>query len=506
MGTGTDEQRLELTTEKKEADLLRARMARESQLFVNNCLSHASAEGRRDKPLTTIAEVMAQPCAKRTFINSPIEGKRWGHEIDNVALYLFPQTSNFRRSVYDLVKNPYFDLVILLVIVYSTILLTFLNPDTMRDDWWKSFFLINDIFFLTVFTVEFMLKLIAFGFMWCDNTEFMLRDEHDLKELMLGDAGVPSYMYDAWNYLDLMVLIVSYVNMFGNPEGPLKILRLLRAFRPLRMVNRIDGMKMVIMSLLSAVPALGNVCVLLFAVFLIFAILGLSLFMGKFQSCNDADDEFVGGSNKDNCYGSFEGDYWIPRVWSNPSLDGFGWCSFDNIWDSFMSLFEVASGDSWETVMYLMADIPKEIDDAPYRDDGPLSNCLWALFCVLFVFMGQLFMMQLFVSVIIDSFSLTEGSGLLTGDQLLMNDFTKYFLQLAPEPKPLVPEGWRSYFYFIFKSMRPLAVPMVQECAEKKPHAEEPFCQGCVICSEANRCDKAINREANRSQSDREND
>ena len=51
-----------------------------------------------------------------------------------------------------------------------------------------------------------------------------------------------------------------------------------------------------------------------------------------------------------------------------------------------------------------MADIPKEVtairktayattvspvmsqlDDAPYRNDGPLSNCLWALFCVFFV-------------------------------------------------------------------------------------------------------------------------
>ena len=57
-----------------------------------------------------------------------------------------------------------------------------------------------------------------------------------------------------------------------------------------------------------------------------------------------------------------------------------------------MTLFEVSSGDSWETVMYLMADIPSEVDQTPYRDDGPLSNCLWAFFCVAFVFSGQLFM------------------------------------------------------------------------------------------------------------------
>ena len=157
-----------------------------------------------------------------------------------------------------------------------------------------------------------------------------------------------------------------------------------------------------------------------------------------------------------------------PQVWSNPSLDGFGRCSFDNIIDSFMALFEVSSGDSWETVMYAMADVPAEQGSAPYRDDGPLSNCMWALFCVIFVFMGQLFMMQLFVSIIIDSFSLTEGSGLLTGDQLLINDMTRYFQQQKPEPKPEVPGGWRNNFYFFFISCKPLPVPQIQQCIKEK--------------------------------------
>ena len=151
-------------------------------------------------------------------------------------------------------------------------------------------------------------------------------------------------------------------------------------------------------------------------------------------------------------------------MWSNAALDGFGRCSFDNIWDAFLVLFEVSSGDSWETVMYLMADVPKELDDAPYRDDGPLSNCLWAFFCVIFVFMGQLFMLQLFVSVIIDSFSFTEGSGLLTGDQALVIDMEKYLAQLTPESKPPVPQGWRRYFYYFFMTARPLPVPEVGIC------------------------------------------
>ena len=471
MGTGDDDQRLCQTHKKKNAEIKEQLSARESQLFVNNCLSHAkAAETNGKKDLTSLQDVMLQPCAKETFINSPIEGKRFGLEISNCSLCMFSSQSRFRRSIYNLVKNEYFDWFILLVIVYSTCLLTMLNPDTVSDEAWTNFFRINDIIFLTIFTVEFCLKIIAFGFIWSDNIEFMLSNDTDLKELMLGNTGVASYMYDSWNYLDLVVLVVSYVNMFGDPEGPLKILRLLRAFRPLRMVNRIDGMKLVIMSLVDAAEPLANVCVLLFAVFLIFGILGLSLFSGKFQACNDAADEFIGGSNKDNCYGHATEDdghdFWAPKRWANPALDGFGICSFDNIWYAFMALFEVASGDSWETVMYLMADVPTEAGQPPYRDDGPMSNCLWAFFCVIFVFMGQLFMMQLFVSVIIDSFSMTEGSGLLTGDQLLVNDMTKYFTQLTPEAKPEVPGGWRNYFYFFFTNVKPLPVPEVQQCID----------------------------------------
>ena len=113
--------------------------------------------------------------------------------------------------------------------------------------------------------------------------------------------------------------------------------------------------------------------------------------------------------------------------------------------------------------MYAMADIPSEAGDAPYRDDGPFSNCLWALFCVIFVFVGQLFMAQLFVSVMIDSFALTEGSGLLTAEQVLLNDMIQMFTQLQPEPKHPVPEGWRSYSYYLFTDIRPLPIPGIQK-------------------------------------------
>lgn len=77
--------------------------------------------------------------------------------------------------------------------------------------------------------------------------------------------------------------------------------------------------------------------------FWVFAILGMSLFMGKFDFCNDASV-----SGKDTCVGSFQnqntGEY-VNRQWLQPNAH------FDNIFRSFLTLIQLASGESWVRVM-----------------------------------------------------------------------------------------------------------------------------------------------------------
>ena len=181
------------------------------------------------------------------------------------------------------------------------------------------------------------MQVIAYGFIATDNIEYVLRSSDSLKEYCLGVQAPPSYLLDPWNYLDITVLVTSYVNMFSQAEG-LGVLRLLRAFRPLRMVNRVEGMKLVLLSLYRAIPSLGNVIVLMLGAFLIFGITGVSLFMGRMHSCNDVVDEYVGGSNQSSCYGTTNiGGFWAPKHWSNPD----GSYSFDNIFIAILTLFQV---------------------------------------------------------------------------------------------------------------------------------------------------------------------
>jgi len=376
---------------------------------------------------------------------------------------LFDPYHPARRFVYDLVKNTYFDLFILLIILVSTVLLALDNPTTRQDPTWVNLFTTCDDVFLIIFTIEFLLKIFAFGMIWTDNIEFMLADQECLKALVLGDVGEPAYMYSGWNYLDMIVLAVGFILKFGNPEGPLKILRLLRAFRPLRMVNRIAGMKLVLGALVAACPALANVCFLMCAVFLIFSILGLSLFMGKFHFCTDEE-----AAGKDDCFGEFESEdgFPMPSVWKNPSLDGFYENSFDNVASSFLVLFEVATGDSWETVLDLITMTRDNDNEQPQPD----SSRIWGMYLIIFVFVGQLFMLQLFVSVIIDSFNFAEGSGLLTGEQALFSDMRKLNDMLQPEPKaqPAAETGWRRVCYDMFMDCEPQQIEDITHFMELK--------------------------------------
>ena len=59
-------------------------------------------------------------------------------------------------------------------------------------------------------------------------------------------------------------------------------MRTLRALRPLRAMAKMEGMKVVVNALVGALPDIFNVLVVCLLFWLIFAIIGVNLFMGKF--------------------------------------------------------------------------------------------------------------------------------------------------------------------------------------------------------------------------------
>jgi len=76
------------------------------------------------------------------------------------------------------------------------------------------------------------------------------------------------------------------VSNTGVDLGAIKILRLLRTLRPLRLLHHNKSMKLIVTTLLESLTGILNMILVLFLVWLMFAILGVSLMKGKMNYCN----------------------------------------------------------------------------------------------------------------------------------------------------------------------------------------------------------------------------
>ncbi|GAA6072553.1 voltage-dependent T-type calcium channel subunit alpha-1I-like, partial [Tachysurus ichikawai] len=120
--------------------------------------------------------------------------------------------------------------------------------------------------------------------------------------LYLGDHA---YLRSSWNILDGFLVFVSLidivVSMAGGAKilGVLRVLRLLRTLRPLRVISRAPGLKLVVETLITSLKPIGNIVLICCAFFIIFGILGVQLFKGKFFHCLGLDVRNI--TNKSDC-------------------------------------------------------------------------------------------------------------------------------------------------------------------------------------------------------------
>jgi hypothetical protein len=154
---------------------------------------------------------------------------------------------------------------------------------------------------------------------------------------------------------------------------------------------------------------------------LVFGILGMNLWSGKFHYCSDpsfpgwnltdAETGFIG--HKSGCNGTYvdiASGVTRDRQWLNRPY------GYDNIFQALRTLFEVSSLDAWTDISHASADA-YEVDHQPRMENGPSGYVFYAIFVVLSAF----FFMQLFVGVVYDNFnrlkSEQDGSILLSDAQ-----------------------------------------------------------------------------------------
>jgi lysylphosphatidylglycerol synthetase-like protein (DUF2156 family) len=184
------------------------------------------------------------------------------------SLWFMGPDHPIRRASVMIVGHEYFDNIILFLIVFSTIMLVLesplMDPNSQRAD--NLFYI--DLVVTTLFTIELVLKVIVLGFLL---------------------NGEESYIKNAWNIMDFVIVAFSLVSLSfhgsGNSLGVIKTFRMLRVLRPLRMISRNPGLKIAVNSLINSIPFIRDVIVVSLLFLLLFAILCTNFYKGAFYSC-----------------------------------------------------------------------------------------------------------------------------------------------------------------------------------------------------------------------------
>uniref|UniRef100_A0A671WJ87 Sodium channel protein n=1 Tax=Sparus aurata TaxID=8175 RepID=A0A671WJ87_SPAAU len=284
--------------------------------------------------------------------------------------------SNFRRTCFSIVEHNYFETFIIFMILLSSGALAFEDIYLEQRRAIKTILEYADQVFTYVFVVEMALKWVAYGF--------------------------KTYFSNAWCWLDFLIVDVSLVsltaNILGYSElGAIKSLRTLRALRPLRALSRFEGMRVVVNALVGAIPSIFNVLLVCLIFWLIFSIMGVNLFAGKFYHCfNETSEEMFDAAdvnNKTECLALIESDFTEVR-WKNIKVN------YDNVGMGYLSLLQVATFKGWMDIMYAAVD-SRDVESQPMYE----ANLYMYLYFVIFIIFGSFFTLNLFIGVIIDNFN-----------------------------------------------------------------------------------------------------
>ena len=172
-----------------------------------------------------------------------------------------------------------------------------------------------------------------------------------------------------------------------------------------------------------------------------FAIYGLNLFAGQFQSCNDED---AGITNLTDCVGEFTDapfnwDILVPRTVSNDFYD------FDSFGGALFILFQVVSQEGWVDVMWSGQSVTGVFTQPDeYATQGN------AVYFVIFNLLGAVFILTLFVSVFMRNYSEQTGVAFLTAEQRSWLELRKLLRQVSPSKRPSPNEkreSWQEWCY-----------------------------------------------------------
>ncbi|XP_063795854.1 voltage-dependent R-type calcium channel subunit alpha-1E isoform X3 [Pseudophryne corroboree] len=278
--------------------------------------------------------------------------------------YMPQNRHTFQYRVWHFVVSPSFEYTIMAMIALNTVVLMmkyYSAPYT-----YELALKYLNIAFTMLFSLECILKIIAFGFL--------------------------NYFRDTWNIFDFITVIGSITEIIltdsklvNTSSFNMSFLKLFRAARLIKLLRQGYTIRILLWTFVQSFKALPYVCLLIAMLFFIYAIIGMQVF-GNIRLEEDSH------INRHNNFRSF--------------------------FSSLMLLFRSATGEAWQEIMLsCLGNKDCEPDTTAPSGHSENDRCgteLAYVYFVSFIFFCSFLMLNLFVAVIMDNFEyLTRDSSIL---------------------------------------------------------------------------------------------
>ncbi|KAG8436805.1 hypothetical protein GDO86_007767 [Hymenochirus boettgeri] len=278
--------------------------------------------------------------------------------------YMPQNRHTFQYRVWHFVVSPSFEYTIMAMIALNTVVLMmkyYSAPYT-----YELALKYLNIAFTMLFSLECVLKIIAFGFL--------------------------NYFRDTWNIFDFITvtgsiteIILTDSKLVNTSSFNMSFLKLFRAARLIKLLRQGYTIRILLWTFVQSFKALPYVCLLIAMLFFIYAIIGMQVF----GNIHLEEDSHI---NRHNNFRSF--------------------------FSSLMLLFRSATGEAWQEIMLsCLGDKGCEPDTTALSGHSENERCgtdLAYVYFVSFIFFCSFLMLNLFVAVIMDNFEyLTRDSSIL---------------------------------------------------------------------------------------------
>ncbi|KAG9477608.1 hypothetical protein GDO78_012888 [Eleutherodactylus coqui] len=287
--------------------------------------------------------------------------------------YMPQNRQSFQYKMWRFVVSPPFEYFIMVMIALNTIVL--MMKFYGASDTYEEMLKCLNIIFTSMFSLECILKIVAFG--------------------------VLNYLRDAWNVFDFVTVLGSITDILVTEIAEnfinLSFLRLFRAARLIKLLRQGYTIRILLWTFVQSFKALPYVCLLIAMLFFIYAIIGMQVF-GNIAL---VDEHAINRHN-----------------------------NFRTFFQALMLLFRSATGEGWHEIMLsCLSNRPCDPRSGNLKEE--CGSDFAYFYFVSFIFLCSFLMLNLFVAVIMDNFEyLTRDSSILGPHHL--DEFIRVWAEYDP--------------------------------------------------------------------------